>query len=85
MHKIIGGKSDSICTIQFKGALQDLDLTSIDSYHINSSYLYILCKDILYIINFHENKVETSQRIGVNVKHFLIFENKYLYWLEKDD
>ncbi|CDW91026.1 UNKNOWN [Stylonychia lemnae] len=84
-HKICGGKSQSIQTIQFKGQLSDLDVQQIDSYQVNTMYIFILSKDLLYIINLAEEKLEQIQRLGINMKHFLIFENKYIYWLEKGD
>lgn len=54
LHKILAMKSEPIMTIQFKGALQDLDLNAIDHYLVNEHYIYILSRDILYIINLND-------------------------------
>ncbi len=59
VHKLNGGKSDALMTINFNGALQDLDLSSIESYHMSENYNYLLSKDILYIFNILERKIET--------------------------
>ena len=58
IHKLAGGKSDPIMTVQFKGALQDLELSSIQFYQMDEKFIYILSKDILYIINLEEQLIE---------------------------
>ena len=85
IHKLAGGKSDPIMTVQFKGALQDLELSSIQFYQMDEKFIYILSKDILYIINLEEQMIEQPQIVGTNVKHFMIFEDRFIYWLEKRD